>query len=107
MFYVQGFPATNGKWLVSRGGGAMPTWSADGRELFYLSPDSRLMRVPVTSGAAFDSGAPEPLFGAAVRDFIWSRQYDVAPDGQTFLLNRVIDRRAPLNVLVNWSARVP
>lgn len=60
--YVTSFPTPHGKWQVSVGGGEQPRWRGDGRELFYLSTDSRVMAVPVTTGANFDSGRPVALF---------------------------------------------
>jgi Tol biopolymer transport system component len=46
--YVQSFPAPSGKWQVSSNGGAQPQWRHDGRELFYISSDRRLMAVGLT-----------------------------------------------------------
>src|SRR5262249_29115979 len=60
--YVQAFPDMQAKRLVSRGGGTEPRWRADGRELFYVSADRRLMVVPTTIGPAFEAGTPETLF---------------------------------------------
>ena len=109
--YVQGFPDSQGKRLVSRGGGAEPRWRADGRELFYVSADRRLMVVPTTIGPAFESGTPAPLFEMNVRDlgFQSGRRYDVTPDGQRFVVQELIGRVRPsaLTVVVNWSALLP
>jgi eukaryotic-like serine/threonine-protein kinase len=109
--YVQGFPDSQGKRLVSRGGGAEPRWRADGRELFYVSADRRLMVVPTTIGPAFESGTPAPLFEMNVRDlaFLSGRRYDVTPDGQRFVVQELIGRVRPsaLTVVVNWSALLP
>jgi Tol biopolymer transport system component len=107
--YVQGFapdrvPATAvGKWTISTAGGDKPRWSADGRELYYLSPDRKLMVVPVTSGATFEPGVAAPLFDVPVLGgFV---PYAVGPDGR-FLLNVLSDvaatRATPLTVVINW-----
>ena len=62
-----------GKWQISNGGGGQPRWSRDGRELFYLSPDSRVMAVPIKAtadGEAIETGEPErsvPLAGHRAR----------------------------------------
>jgi eukaryotic-like serine/threonine-protein kinase len=66
--YVQAFPDSLAKRLVSRGGGAEPRWRADGRELFYVSSDRRLMAVPTTNGPAFEASTPAALFEINVRD---------------------------------------
>src|SRR5205807_8742277 len=62
--YVTSFPEPRGKWQVSVGGGEQPRWRGDGRELFYLSSDSKMMAVPVTTGANFDASTPVALFQA-------------------------------------------
>jgi len=109
--YVQAFADGHGKRLVSRGGGAEPRWRADGRELFYVSADRRLMVVPTTIGPAFEAGVPAALFEINVRDFafIAGKRYDVTPDGQRFVVQELIGRVRPseLTVIVNWSALLP
>src|SRR5215467_8363462 len=78
--YVTSFPEARGKWQVSKGGGEQPRWRGDGKELFYLSSDSKMMAVPVTTGATFDAGAPVALFQVTLRQPISSRDqfaYDV------------------------------
>jgi Tol biopolymer transport system component len=108
--YVQGFapgrvPATAvGKWTISAAGGNIPRWSRDGRELYYLSPDRKLMAVPIKPGNEFEPGVAVPLFDAPLlRGFV---PYDVAPDGR-FLLNVLSDvaaaRSAPLTVVLDWQ----
>ena len=105
--YVQNFPESSGKWLVSKGGGEGPVWSHDGHQLFYLSSDSRLMRVPVTSSnASFDTGTPQSLFEVHLRDFHGLTQYGVFPDGR-FLLNQLSSEDSkPLQLVVNWTERL-
>jgi len=52
----------SGKWQLSTGGGVQPAWRADGKELFYLSQDRKLMAVTVKSSASFDYDSPVILF---------------------------------------------
>src|SRR5262249_37773030 len=59
--YVTSFPDGHGKWQVSTVGGEQPRWRGDGKELFYLSSDYKMMAVPPTTGANFNAGAPEAL----------------------------------------------
>ena len=106
--YVRPFPQLDKRWRISLQGGTEPLWRRDGRELFYLSSDGKMMSVSVAAdnGPVFKSSAPVPLFSlparpaATVRD----RNYGVTPDGQRFLMNlRVNDPRpATLNVFLNW-----
>jgi serine/threonine protein kinase/Tol biopolymer transport system component len=90
--------------LVSKGGGASPRWRADGKELFYVAPDGRMMAVEVSGAGAFQSATPHMLFqmppGAIGGD--------VTPDGKRFLLATPLDRNAsaPFTVVLNWTALV-
>jgi eukaryotic-like serine/threonine-protein kinase len=96
-----------GKWQISTAGGSQPVWRADGKEIFYVAPDGMMMAVAVESGENFSRpGAPKPLFQTRlVETSPWdTRQYDVTPDGQRFLLNqRSPDSPdAPITVVFNW-----
>jgi eukaryotic-like serine/threonine-protein kinase len=100
--YVRPFPGiSEGRWLVSRGGGYSPVWSADGKSLFYIeglgqtrparTPDAHLLAVSIQTRPTFVSGAPERLF--SLRDYVspspQARNYDVAPDGRFLVLKDV------------------
>ncbi len=61
------FPAGTGKWLIPTNGGSEPHWRRDGRELYYLAPDGKLMAVEVKTGSAFQAGVPRALFDARGR----------------------------------------
>jgi Tol biopolymer transport system component len=92
---------------ISPAGGSAPRWRGDGRELFYLSTDSRLVAVAVDGrGEIVKVGTVEPLFG--VRPSGGRYSYDVAPDGQRFLFSAqpVEDEpmATPITVVVNWTA---
>ncbi len=107
--YVAPFPGGNGKWQVSSGGGQEPRWRKDGRELFYLSRDSKMMAAPVSMGASFESGSPVALFQTHRRQPISSQDifsYDVSADGQRFLIATKVDEgnTAPLSILLNWAS---
>ena len=56
--YVQRFPASEGKWLVSKGGGSRPRWNRNGKEMFYLTADGKVMAVEVNTGASVQAGVP-------------------------------------------------
>ena len=63
--HVQPFPEAGGKRQLSSAGGTQPRWRRDGKELFYVAPDARLMAVPVAvnqDGETLDLGVPAPLF---------------------------------------------
>jgi hypothetical protein len=106
--FVQSFPEPRVKQQVSTSGvSAPPRWSRDGRELFYVAPDSTVMTISVkTAGAALQAGAPRPLFKAPLSLGVPRREYDVAPDGR-FLINVPAFRPAdlqsiPITVVLNW-----
>jgi Tol biopolymer transport system component len=103
--YVETLPRSDHKWPVSTNGGYEPRWRVDGRELYYLSEDRKLMVVPVGAGPSF--GIPKPLFQTQVRAGVTSFRTHYVPsrDGQRFLVNTAIDvPPSPITVIVNWTA---
>jgi hypothetical protein len=102
--FIQNYPAASGRWQVSTGGGIQPKWRHDGKELFYLSLDGRLMAVPITLGALAEIGKAQPLFQTgveAITGFTW-HQYDVSHDGQRFLVNTQDVVNTPVTVILDW-----
>jgi serine/threonine protein kinase len=110
--YVSPFPSTNGKWQVSTAGGEEPRWRQDGRELFYVSADGKMMAVPVkTTIAGFEAGSPVALFQTRRRQPISAQDvfsYDVSGDGRKFMIATKVDEpnAAPLSVLLNWASEL-
>jgi eukaryotic-like serine/threonine-protein kinase len=90
--YVAAFPSFTSRRQISSGGGFQPQWRADGRELFYVSPDGTLMSVQVDARREFTVSRPAPLFTTNISPFGGGTtpQYAVTADGQRFLgLDRV------------------
>ncbi len=83
--YVQRFPSLGDKKIVSTDGGAQPLWSPNGDELFYRGPRG-MMVVPVETEPTFTPGAPDVLFDQQYYSVLSRRTYDLAPDGQRFLM---------------------
>lgn len=106
--YVIPFPpaANAGRWIVSRGGGVMPRWRRDGKELFYISPDWKMMAVDISTSPSFQSGTPHALFDTEMADTgirTGPLSWDLAPDGKRFLI--ITDKSqetSSLNVILNW-----
>ena len=106
--YVTPFPGPGGKSQVSTTGGSWARWRRDGSEIFYLSPDNRLMVAAVNGrGPNFEVGAVKPLFD--LRAVTGGYRYDVSADGERFLINTstVQATAAPITVVVNWTAGLP
>jgi eukaryotic-like serine/threonine-protein kinase len=109
--YVSAFPSVNGKWLVSSGGGQEPRWRQDGKELFYVSADGKMMAVTVTAGVSFEAGSPVALFQTHRRQPLSYSDvfsYDVSGDGQRFLIATKMDEAnaAPLSIHLNWASEM-
>lgn len=104
--YVQTFPQQAGRWEISTAGGIQPMWRRDGKELFFLTPDEKLMAVDVnTASAAFQAGIPRELFQPKlVPTYYWRNIYVPALDGQRFLMITPVgqDTPEPITVVVNW-----
>jgi Tol biopolymer transport system component len=105
---VRPFPnVAAGRWQVSAPGSKWPLWSRDGRELFYLSGRA-LMSIPVQPSAqTFQWAAASKVFEGSYAGFpgpAGPRNYDVAPDGQRFLVikDSAADQSATVIVVQNW-----
>ena len=120
--YVRPFPGGEGRHVISTDGGQAPTWSADGRQLFYLAGPrdgtryDRVWAVDVTTEPTFVAGTPRPLVDTAA---VWTsnpvRTVEVGPDGRFLTIRFEEDPPSPprthLNIVFNWfqelKERVP
>jgi serine/threonine protein kinase len=106
--YVQTFPLSDRKWQVSTDGGYEPRWRGDGREIYYLSEDRKLMAVAVGAGPSF--AVPKTLFQTRVPEGVSSRRTHYVPsrDGQRFLVNTQSGDALPnpITVVLNWQAEL-
>jgi eukaryotic-like serine/threonine-protein kinase len=103
--YVQTFPTPGDRVQISTNGGDRPTWSRDGKELFFLSVDEKMMEVPVKTGIKFEAGVPKELFGVRFLLLVRNVSFDVSKDGR-FLIPSEVGQPAvsPLTVVLNWQA---
>jgi Tol biopolymer transport system component len=102
--YVQPFPPTGRKYLVSRDGGSQPLWRRDGRELYFLTSDATLYGVAVATSTDFETGIPQRLFASPAPTFTGSRAYGPSRDGKRFLFAAPESvSTTPLQVVLNWS----
>jgi len=113
--YVRPFPEAGGKWQLSTGGGSQPRWRPDGKELFYVATDAKLMAVPIAAAPqerTVTVGTPVPLFatrlatgpGISLTGYQSRALYAVTTDGR-FLMNATIeaDRQSPIILVQNWQ----
>jgi eukaryotic-like serine/threonine-protein kinase len=112
--YVRTFPAGEDPKKISIDGGEQARWSGDGKELYFVAADSKIMAVPMKlqpgTKTPLEPGAPQVLFAApplATLD-VQMYNYDVTADGQRFLLNTAVGGAAlpPLNLILNWEAQL-
>jgi eukaryotic-like serine/threonine-protein kinase len=104
--YVQSFPQTGGKWLISTAGGSQPHWRGDGKELFYIAPDKTLMAVDINAGFTLETSTPRALFTTQVSSYSAPSRYVVTADGHRFLINGPGGEasQTPVTVVMNWTA---
>lgn len=89
----------------------MPRWRRDGKELFFISPDWKMMAVDVSTKPTFQSGTPHALFDTEMVDTgicTGPMSWDIAPDGKRFLIiSENSTGASSLNVILNWRPERP
>jgi Tol biopolymer transport system component len=99
--YVRAFPDAKEDFVVSKSGGSSPRWDDDGKELYYISSDGKVMAAEVAAGGLFQAGIPKPLFQASGVPPQWS----VQAGGKRFLFAVPVEQtQAPFRVVLNWTA---
>ena len=102
--YLDTFPERHSKVRISTNGGTIARWGPGGRELFFVSPEAKLMAVSLNAASGAEPSAPRELFQLDVSDPDVS-PYDVGPDGQNFLtVETPAHASEPLTLIVNWPA---
>lgn len=102
--YLVSLPTADQKLQVSTNGGAQPHWRRDGKELYYLTLDGKMMAVDISTGAKPESSIPRVLFDTGLAVSPTTDQYAVTSDGQRFLLLRPLlgATPTPITVVLNW-----
>ena len=110
--YVQPFPGPGLRTQISRDGGVQARWRDDGKELFFLAPDDRLMSVRIQldlKNKTVEAGTPVSLFAARLPTLssttLHARHYMVSPDGQRFLVQTAKEVTLPITVILNLKPR--
>ena len=104
--YVVPFPGPGGKWQASTGEGRGPIWRHDGKELFYLSADNKVMAAKVeASGGSLAVGEAHALFDS--HSYGVFGRYDVSADGQRFVVAYEASQpSSTLTLVTNWDAEL-
>ncbi len=99
--YVRSFPGMNGRYQVSRDGGAEPVWSPRGDELFYRSGPVMLV-AEIRAASGFDIVRRTPLFsdGGFLSDGTHA-VYSVTPDGSHFVMVRRTQAGSYMTITLN------
>jgi Tol biopolymer transport system component/DNA-binding winged helix-turn-helix (wHTH) protein len=104
--YVQRLHPPDGKWQLTTAGGMEPHWRHDSKELFFTTQD-KLMAVPVKINAGvFEAGTPKALFDLRLENAGRRSRYQVAANGQRFLVNRPIQLSSPIVVAIDWNDNI-
>jgi eukaryotic-like serine/threonine-protein kinase len=98
--YVTAFPGPGGKWQISNGGGGFPSWSVDGKQLYYTAGD-KLMLVAIQNTETFEFGAPNAL-PMHVNEFA---ALGPAAPGERFPALKALSggQSHPQEVILNWT----
>lgn len=101
---VQALKASSATWQVSAAGGTEPRWRSDGKELYFLDLDGKLMVVPVRDGPGWRGAPAQPLFDTVALLGSHAAVYVPASDGRRFLFDVAIPDSPPLTikVVLNW-----
>jgi eukaryotic-like serine/threonine-protein kinase len=104
--YAVSFPSGYQKCQISTNGGAQPRWRSDGKELYYLSLDGKMMAVEIGGVAKIEPGIPRVLFDTGLNVDPRNDQYDMTSDGRRFLLFKPLEGAAqtPITVVTNWPS---
>ncbi len=110
--YISSFPDAEVRVQVSTDGGFQPRWRGDGKELYYLHTERKLLAAEIITEPTLRVGASGDLFGISFtpskENFVApssSHRYDVAADGERFLMMVPPENAAiPITVVLNWTA---
>jgi Tol biopolymer transport system component len=106
--YVATFPGFTDKRQVSKDGGSQGRWRADSKELYFLSPDGKIMVIEVKPGQTLETSVPHLLLQTNVQVAPLWDQYGVTADGSKFLVtDSSKGPPKPINVVLNWPELLP
>jgi Tol biopolymer transport system component len=103
--YVQPIVSTGEKWRISTNGGGQPFWRGDGKELYYLTYEGRIMCADISTSKKFETTVPRQLFQTNIKNTDPGFSYAATADGQRFLVNTYVQNNnvAPMTIVLNWA----
>jgi hypothetical protein len=105
--YVAGFPSLTGKRQVSTAGGCQAIWNNDGKELFYLTLEGKLMAVDVSTANGIGISVSKTLFQTDIRVDPTLNQYSVTGHGKQFIMIEAVEGgETPIHVVLNWNSKL-
>jgi hypothetical protein len=104
--HIRPFPPSAGVWPFLSAGARYPRWRRDGKELFYIAPDGKLMAVEASTEGMFRLGTPKALFEVRAWGQYGLGTYSVTADGQRFLFAVPPAQAASptIRLVLNWPA---
>jgi Tol biopolymer transport system component len=102
--YVKRYPAGEGTWQISSGGGMQPRWRGDGKEIYYVTPEGQVKATEISlTENAVTQGKTEDLFRYRIGT-IEGKSLNVSRDGQWFVVRELQPDAKPITgrILLNW-----
>ena len=90
-----------GRVPVSTGGGGEPLWSRDGKRIFYRT-EGRLIAATVSTSPSLAVTARDSVLAGPFAADLFHPNYDVAPDGRSFVMIRPVEADRHVVLVVNW-----
>jgi serine/threonine protein kinase/WD40 repeat protein len=104
--FVRLFENLSRVWQVSEDGGIQPEWSPDGKELFFLTNDRKIMTVSVGGAPGSEFGPARVLFAAPAAYARPRSLYAVSADGQRFVFSAAPSADQEfITVVTHWHRR--
>ncbi len=98
--FVTSFPVPGARYKISMKGGHSPTWAPDGKTLYYFQ-NSLMIAVTIETEPAFHVTGRDELFEGEYVHYRWSRQYDIHPSGESFIMIKN-PPRGNVEVVTRW-----
>ncbi len=103
--YVRPLMGGSGRVPVSNGGGGEPLWSRDSRRIFYRN-DEQLLAATITTSPALGVVSRQTIFEVPFATDLYHPNYDVMPDGHSFVMVRPVEADRHLVMVLNWAAEL-